>query len=55
MKVRLDVAPLAGTLPLPVHPVVMYLAPVPALTGEVTWDVMEDPESNQPLFGVGVS
>ncbi len=55
VKVTLDSVPLVGTLPLPVHPVVMYLAPAPALTGEVTWAVMDDPELNQPLFGVGVS
>ncbi len=42
-----------GTFPVPVQPVQTYCVPAPPKTGEVTDSVMLEPESNQPLFGVG--
>ena len=49
------VLPDAGTLPVPVQPVHTYCIPEPPDTGDVTDSVMLEPESNQPLVGVGES
>jgi len=55
VKVTLLELPVDGILPVPVQPVVMYWAPVPADTGEVTDSVMDVPALSHPVVGVGVS
>jgi hypothetical protein len=50
-----DAVPEAGTLPVPVQPVVRYCFPEPPDSGDVTDSVMPVPESNQPLLGLGES
>jgi hypothetical protein len=47
--------PDAGTLPVPVQPVQTYWVPEGPGVGDVTDSVMLEPESNQPLAGVGES
>ena len=49
------VEPETGTLPVPVQPVQTYSVPGPPDTGEATLALMLDPESNQPLVGLGES
>jgi hypothetical protein len=46
--------PVGGTEPVPVQPVQVQTI-LPTVTGEVTNSVMPEPESNQPLTGVGES
>jgi len=48
-----SVEPDAATLPVPVQPVQTYCVPEPPDTGDVTLASMTDPESNQPLGGLG--
>jgi len=55
VKVTDEPLPETGTLPVPVQPVHAYWAPAPPDAGDVTDSVMLDPESNQPLNGVGES
>ena len=55
VKVTLFEDPVAGTLPVPVQPVVMYCVPVPAETGEVTDSVTDIPALSHPVVGEGVS
>jgi len=55
VRVTLFEVPVAGTLPVPVQPVVRYWVPVPPETGELTDSASEDPALNHPLTGVGVS
>ena len=43
VKLTLVPVPLAGTSPVPVHPVHLYRAPEPALTGDATEQVTVDP------------
>ncbi len=47
--------PVAGTLPVPVHPVVTYCTPALTGIGVVTDSVTEEVALNHPLAGVGVS
>ncbi|MEM2603397.1 MAG: hypothetical protein QW353_00750 [Candidatus Korarchaeum sp.] len=54
VKVKLLLEPELGTLPVPTHPVQVYLDP-PFNTGELTLAVISVPFSNHPLEGVGVS
>ena len=55
VKLTLFEVPVAGTLPVPVHPVVMYWTPALTNTGEVTSSVIVEVALNHPLAGVGVS
>jgi len=50
-----EALPETGTLPVPVQPLQTHWIPEPPDTGEVTDSAMPDPESNQPLNGVGES
>ncbi len=55
VKVTVFEVPVAGTLPVPVHPVATYRTPVPPETGELTDSVIEEVALNHPLTGEGVS
>jgi hypothetical protein len=55
VKVTDEPLPETGTLPVPLQPVQTYWVPEPPDTGDVTESVILDPESNQPLNGVGES
>jgi hypothetical protein len=55
VKVTVFEVPVAGTLPVPVHPVVTYRTPAPPETGELTDSVIEEVALNHPLAGEGVS
>ena len=55
VNVTLLAAPVAGTLPVPVHPVVTYCTPMPIEMGDVTVSVIDEVALNHPLAGVGVS
>jgi hypothetical protein len=55
VKVTDEAVPDAGTLPVPVQPVQTYWVLEPPETGEVTYSVTLEPESNQPLTGEGES
>jgi hypothetical protein len=50
-----EALPETGTLPVPVQPLQTHWIPELPGTGDVTDSVMLDPESNQPLNGVGES